>query len=154
MLVGIISVVAAAGLLLGYRIRSVFARRQVQGAEQQAQHILREAEKEAETKVREAVLEAKDAWYRTKALTEKETEGVRLELQRQEQKIVQREENLERKSEQLDRREQECQHRDRHLGSVSRKLSRKKRRWSRFLTPSGADWSRWPTSQPPRRNNS
>jgi ribonuclease Y len=115
MLVGIIMVVAAAGLLLGYRIRSVFARRQLQGAEQQAQHILREAEKEAETKVREAVLEAKDAWYHTKALMEKETEGAKLELQRQEQKVAQREENLERKGEQLDRREQECQRRDRHL---------------------------------------
>src|SRR5687767_4612044 len=99
MLVGIIIVVAAAGLLLGYRIRSVFARRQVHGAEQQVQHILREAEKDAETKVREGVLEAKDAWYRTKALMEKETEGTKLDLQRQEQKLGQREESLERRTE-------------------------------------------------------
>jgi ribonuclease Y len=133
MLVGIISVVAAAGLLLGYRIRSVFARRQLQGAEQQAQHILREADKEAETKVREAVLEAKDAWYRTKALMEKETEGTKLELQRQEQKIVQREEHLERKAEQLDRREQECQHRDRHLVEREQEVAVQEKEMSTLL---------------------
>ena len=133
MLVGILVMVATGGLLFGYMIRSLFVQRQLQGAEQQAQHILREAEKEAETKVREAVLEAKDAWYRTKALMEKETENAKLELQRQEQKIVQREENLERKTEHLDRREQEFQRRERHLSDREQQFVEREKEVSMLL---------------------
>jgi ribonuclease Y len=113
-LIGIISAVAAGGLL-GYLLQLVFARRHIRSAERQAQHILREAEKAAEHKVREAVLEAKDSWYRTKALMEQETEATKLELQRLEQRIVLREESLERKSDHLDHREQDLQRRDRQL---------------------------------------
>lgn len=112
LLVWIIIAMAAGGLLLGYILRAVLARRQLHTASDQAQHLLREAERETENKVREAVLEAKDSWYRTK---EQEAEAAKLELQRLEQKIVLREEHLERQIEHLDRKEQDGQRRDRHL---------------------------------------
>jgi ribonuclease Y len=113
--IGIIIVVAVGGLLLGYLLQAMYARRRVRDAEHQAQHILREAEKEAEHRVREAVLEAKDSWYRTKALMEEETAAAKLELQRLEQKLALREENLDRKNTLLDSKEQDLQRRDRQL---------------------------------------
>jgi ribonuclease Y len=115
---------AAGGLLLGYILRSVLARRQLRIASDQAQHILREAERATDNKVREAVLEAKDAWYRTK---EQETEAAKLELRRLEQKLVLREEHLERQIEHLDRQEQDLQRRNQHLAErVERFAEREK----------------------------
>jgi len=115
-LVGIIIVIVVAAGGLGYLLQYLRAQRQRRTASDQAQYNLqeavREAERVAENKVREAVLEAKDAWYRAK---EQETEAAKLELQRLEQKIVLREESLERKSEHLDRKEQDLQRRDRHV---------------------------------------
>lgn len=113
LLISLMIVVAGGGLLLGYGLRSVFMRRQRHNAEDQAQLILRNAEKEAENKVREAILEAKDSWYRTKEMFEQETEASRRELQRVERKIAQREENLERKIEHLDQKEHDLQERGR-----------------------------------------
>lgn len=124
LLVWISIAMAAGGLLLGYILRAVLARRQLRAASDQAQHILREAERETENKVREAVLEAKDSWYRTK---EQEAEVAKLELQRLEQKIVLREEHLERQIEHLDRKEQDFQRRDRHLAEREERFAEREK---------------------------
>lgn len=117
LLIGLFIVVAGGGLLLGYGIRSAFARRQQRGAEDQAQRILREAEREAETKVREAAIEAKDSWYRAKESFEQETEETKRELQRLEKKITQREAHLERKFEQLEQKERDLQQREQQIAT-------------------------------------
>ena len=72
-------------------------------------HILHEAEKEAESKKREAALEAQTSWYQAKASLEQEAAATKLELQRLEKKILVREENLERKFEHLEEKEHALQ---------------------------------------------
>ncbi len=61
--------------------------------------------KTAETKKREALLEAKEESIRTKNELDKETRERRAELQRYERRVLSKEENLDKKSESLERRE-------------------------------------------------
>ena len=62
-------------------------------AEEKARGIIDEAVKTAETKKREAMLEAKEESIRVKNELDKEVKERRAELQRSERRIVQKEEN-------------------------------------------------------------
>lgn len=74
-------------------------------AEEKSREIIDEALKTAETKKREALLEAKEESLKTKNELEKETRERRAELQRYERRVLSKEENLDKKSEAMERRE-------------------------------------------------
>ncbi len=102
-------------LYIGYLIRKRLAESKVLNAEGLAQKILAEAVKEAETKRREVVLEAKDALYQNRADFEKETRDRRQELQNLEKRLLSREENLERRLDLLENKESKLISRDKQL---------------------------------------
>ncbi|WP_313183338.1 ribonuclease Y [Lacrimispora sp.] len=74
-------------------------------AEEKSREIIDEALKTAETKKREALLEAKEESLKTKNELEKETRERRAELQRYERRVLNKEENLDKKSEVMEKRE-------------------------------------------------
>lgn len=74
-------------------------------ADEKAREIIDEAVKAAETKKREATLEAKEESIRVKNDLDKEVKERRAEIQRSERRIVQKEENLDRKLEAIEKRE-------------------------------------------------
>ncbi len=74
-------------------------------AEEKSREIIDEALKTAETKKREALLEAKEESLKTKNELEKETRERRAELQRYERRVLNKEENLDKKSEAMEKRE-------------------------------------------------
>ena len=74
-------------------------------AEEKSREIIDEALKTAETKKREALLEAKEESLKTKNELEKETRERRAELQRYERRVLSKEENLDKKSETMEKRE-------------------------------------------------
>ena len=74
-------------------------------AEERSREIIDEALKVAETKKREALLEAKEESLKTKNELEKETKERRAELQRYERRVLSKEENLDKKSEAIEKRE-------------------------------------------------
>ena len=74
-------------------------------AEDRAREIIDEAVKTAETKKREAMLEAKEESIRVKNDLDKEVKERRAEIQRSERRVVQKEENLDKKLESIERRE-------------------------------------------------
>jgi ribonuclease Y len=74
-------------------------------AEEKSREIIDEALKAAETKKREALLEAKEESLKTKNELEKETRERRAELQRYERRVLSKEENLDKKSETMEKRE-------------------------------------------------
>ena len=74
-------------------------------AEEKAREIIDEAVKTAETKEREAMLEAKEESIRVKNDLDKEVKERRAEIQRSERRVVQKEENLDKKLESIERRE-------------------------------------------------
>jgi ribonucrease Y len=102
-IIGIIALVI--GVLLGLALQKRFVGERARHAQEAADRLLTDAEKQAETLRKEAVLEAKDEVYRLKADAETEAKERRKELTALENRLIQREENLERRAEGLDKRE-------------------------------------------------
>ena len=92
----------------------------VGAAETRARSIIDDAVKTAETKKREALLEAKEEALKNKNEFEKEQRERRKDLQQQEQRILKKEENADRLSAELARKEKELSQRD---SALSRKMN-------------------------------
>ncbi|WP_435789760.1 ribonuclease Y [Clostridium sp.] len=75
-------------------------------AEKEAKKIIDDSVKEAETRKKEAVLEAKEEVHRLRTDLEKESRERRNEVQRLERRNIQREESLDKKSDVLERKEE------------------------------------------------
>ena len=85
-------------------------------AEEKSREIIDEALKTAETKKREALLEAKEESLKTKNELEKETKERRAELQRYEKRVLSKEENVEKKADALEKKEADLVRRENILG--------------------------------------
>ena len=88
---------------IAYRTKSYESK--IGSAEEKSREIIDEALKTAETKKREALLEAKEDSLKTKNELEKETRERRAELQRYERRVLSKEENLDKKSDAMEKRE-------------------------------------------------
>lgn len=99
-----LAIVVAFGFGAGYLARKYIAEAKIASAEEAAARIIDEAEKEAEAKKREAVLEAKEEVHKLHNDFDREVKERRNELQRIERRLLQKEEALDRKSEILERK--------------------------------------------------
>ena len=97
--------------LLGIKYRIKVAEAELGSAEEEAKRVLSDAIKAAESKKREALVEAKDEIYRMKADADNELKERRGEIQRLERRLQQKEENLDRKSENMEKKEDALQQR-------------------------------------------
>ena len=91
-------------------------------AEVKARSIIDEALKTAETKKREALLEAKEENLRTKNELEKETKERRNELQKYEKRVLSKEEALDKKADVLEKREAEYAAKEADLKKKEKKV--------------------------------
>jgi len=103
----VLAAVGAAAYLLGRRSAETRYRDTVGTAETRARAIIDDAVKTAETKKREALLEAKEEALKNKNEFEKEQRDRRRELAQQEQRIVKKEENADRLQAELSKKEKE-----------------------------------------------
>ncbi len=119
-------VIGLAVFLLGYLLRKFAGEAKIGTAEVAARRILEEARaatlKEAESRKREALLEARDEAFRIKRDAERENREQRTELQRLEKRMVQREETLDRKLEALEKRDQALAQREQEVARVKEDL--------------------------------
>ena len=99
----VIAVPVSSLVAVNYRKRVVEAK--LGSAEEKARQIIDDALKVAETKKREALLEAKEESLKTKNELEKETRERRTELQRYEKRVLSKEESVDKKADALERRE-------------------------------------------------
>ncbi|MEH7226737.1 ribonuclease Y [Bacillus sp. JJ1566] len=93
------------GAIVGFYVRKSIAETKIAGAKGVAEQIIEDANREADSLKKEALLEAKDEIHKLRTEAEKETRDRRNELQKQENRLMQKEENLDRKDETLDKRE-------------------------------------------------
>ena len=91
--------------LIAVNYRKKFVEAKIGSAEEKARQIIDDALKTAETKKREALLEAKEESLKMKNESEKETRERRTELQRYEKRVLSKEESIDKKAESLERRE-------------------------------------------------
>ncbi len=94
------------GVVIGYFIVKSNLTKKQQEARTSAEHIIKEAEKEADSLKKEKLLEAKEENQRLKEETQADLDDKRDDLRMQESRLLQREENLDRKSETLDKKDE------------------------------------------------
>ncbi len=108
----LIAVVIAAVILgfvlfvAGFLYRKNTSEKQIGSAREEAKRIINDAIKTAETKKKEALLEAKEELLRERTEQEKDLKERRVEVTRQEKRLQQREEILDKKYDNIDRKEE------------------------------------------------
>ena len=107
-LIGIVAFVVGAVIFfpLGINYRKRVSEKEISSAEEEGRRIVNEAIKSAETKKKEALLEAKEEILKSRTDYEKEEKSRRADLQRQENRLQQKEENLDRKLETIEKKEE------------------------------------------------
>lgn len=95
----------AIGLAVGYLYRKNIQERKIGRTEEYARNLLDDAQRRAEEKKKESILEAKEEVIRLKNELDREVRDRRAEVQRSERRVAQREEQLDKKSDSLDSRE-------------------------------------------------
>ena len=107
-LIGIVAFAVGAVIFfpLGINYRKRVSEKEISSAEEEGRRIVNEAIKSAETKKKEALLEAKEEILKSRTDYEKEEKSRRADLQRQENRLQQKEENLDRKLETIEKKEE------------------------------------------------
>ena len=103
----VLSVLAALviGLAVGYIYRNNVQEKKIGRTEEYARNLLDDAQRRAEEKKKEKIIEAKEEVIRLKNELDREINSRRAEVQRSERRIAQREETLDKKADNLDARE-------------------------------------------------
>ena len=113
------AVVALVLALIGFFAGSAYRRKSAEAtlgsAEDEAKRILSDAMKNAESRKKEALVEAKDEIYRLRQDAEKEIRERRSEVQRQEHRLQQKEESLDRKIDNLEAKEEKLTARSKEI---------------------------------------
>ncbi|WP_407936250.1 ribonuclease Y [Litchfieldia alkalitelluris] len=116
-IIGIISALLGliVGAVVGFFVRKSIAETKIAGAKGAAEQIIDDANREADSLKKEALLEAKDEIHKFRTEAERDIRDRRNELQKQENRLMQKEENLDRKDESLDKRETMLEKRENSL---------------------------------------
>ena len=94
------------GFPLGIQYRKKVAEKEISSAEDEAKRIINESIKAAESKKREALVEAKEEILKARNEYEREVKERRADLQKQERRLQQKEENLDHKLENMEKKEE------------------------------------------------
>ena len=116
----IIAVPVTAVVAISYRKKVVETK--IGNADEKARQIVDDALKVAETKKREALLEAKEESLKTKNELEKETKERRAEIQKYEKRVLSKEETLDRKIEAVEKRDLGITRKEEELGKQRQKV--------------------------------
>ncbi len=120
---------AIVALIIGFAIGYVMSKNSIEKRLNESQGtatmIIQNANKEAETLKKEALLEAREQIQDYRTEVEDDLQQRRAELSRHENRIEQREDNLDFKEEQLSQREQDFQAKDEELQAFSEKLNQR-----------------------------
>ena len=108
-------VLAIIGFVAGLVYRRKSAEAAIGSAEAEAKRILGDAIKNAETKKKEMLIEAKDEIFQMRQETDRDLRERRSEVQRQEHRLQQKEESLDKKIENLELKEEKLQKRTKEV---------------------------------------
>lgn len=126
-------VAATASVILGYLYRKNVAEKEIGTAEEEARRIVNEAIKTAETKKREAGVEAKEEALRIRTDNERECRDRRAEVQKQERRIQQKEEALDRKYESIETKEEKLSEKLKNLEEQQEEINGIKQQQTQML---------------------
>ena len=99
-------IVGIVTFVLGFLYRKKTGEKQIGSAKDEAKRIINDAIQTANTKKKEALLEAKEELLKERTEQEKDLKERRIEISRQEKRLQQREEMLDKKYDNIDRKEE------------------------------------------------
>jgi ribonuclease Y len=117
------AIIIILGVVVGYVLRVIYAKINVKSAEQISERIIKEAKMVADTKTKEALLEAKVIVDRERKEFEQEIKERKQSVQNMENRMNQREENLERKIDAIDKREKDLTGKEREISNKEHHLT-------------------------------
>src|SRR5438309_5097101 len=123
----------ALGVAAGFLGRKFLAACRVQTAETRAQKLVLEAEREAETKVRAALVDVKEEISGMRREAEEDVRLRRDEVTKQQERLTRREDQLDGKQGELDRKEQDLGHLEENLERIRGELEKVAERHRREL---------------------
>ena len=115
------------GFPLGIKYRKKVAEHEIGSAEDEAKRIINESIKAAESKKREALVEAKEEILKARNDYEKEAKERRADLQKQERRLQQKEENLDHKLENMEKKEEAFQRKQEALDAQREEVAQMKK---------------------------
>jgi ribonucrease Y len=126
------------GLLLGfglaYWVKGYLDRQKAKAANDHAQRIHDDAKQRAEALLKEASLEAKDRLLKMKSEFDGETKETRAELNKREQRLIQKEENIDRKIEQNEQKGKELRGQEKGLTKREQRIVDKENEYHELLS--------------------
>ncbi len=122
----IAAIAGFAAFKFGISYRKKIAEAEIGSAEEKAKRIIADAQKAAEGKKREALVEAKEEIHKNRVEYEKEVRERRNEINRQERRIQQKEETLDKKTEALEQKEEQLAKKNRELDGQKEEVKKLK----------------------------
>jgi ribonuclease Y len=119
LIVFVASTLAAIG---GYIVRKLLAEAKIASAEEAAKKLIADAIKEADSKKRETILEAKEDIHRLRTELDNEIKERRQEQQRIDKRLNQKEETLDRKLETVEKKEETLRLKETELEQMEQKI--------------------------------
>ena len=107
----------------GYNRRKSDAEAEIGSAEQESKRIVNDALKSAESKKREALLEAKEEVHKSRMELDREIKERRNEIQRQERRLVQKEETLDKKVDSLEQKDEILNRKTKELQAAQERMA-------------------------------
>jgi len=118
----VLIVVVLIGVLAGYLIRVLIALKDKNSAEQKAKSFVKEAEKQAEARKKEIILEAKDKIFEERKQFDKESRERQNELQQMQRRLVQKEDSLEKKLDNIEKRDKNLSLKENDIDKLQQSL--------------------------------
>ncbi len=103
------------GFLVGWYLSRKISKSHLKHTKEFAENLIADAQREAETRKKALMLEAKDEWYKAKLNFENESQETREELKKLDKELREREHNIDRKVDYLEKRENEIKERKKNL---------------------------------------
>jgi ribonuclease Y len=117
---------------LGWLFNSKIGKKSLLSAEEKANQIIADAQKEANNTKREKLLEVKDEWYKKKVDFDNEVNQKRQKISNLEKQLGIREENIEKKFELVIKKEKEIKESDRQISEAQKNLETKTKEINRL----------------------
>ncbi len=117
----------ALGLAAGFGVARLIAQKRVRHAASEAEGVIKNAQKEAETVKREALLQAKDHIFQARAELESEIKELRSELSAREARLLKKEENLERKASHQEIKENDLSRQEKEIDAAIKRAEARSR---------------------------
>ena len=130
-LAGIIGLLAGFGF--AYWLQTKIVSRKIKDAENEAGRIINDANRNSETFLKEASLEAKDKLFKMKSEFDNEIKNIRAELQKKERRLSHKEEIVDHKIESFEKKEQELNKQDKALQKKRKRVEENELKYNNLI---------------------